>query len=149
MIFVNSTVSLCFVPPPGSLEDWDVAVQKTETRMNRINEQRAKVGERRILPRRWIIELLLANVTTIGPSVRRLRKRPSWLAKRKRELISGGRPSQTRKLRRRPRRNFELGRRGKQSRMIIRMSGTRTRVNDDDDLMKLFFFFFNLRDFVS
>lgn len=27
----------------GSLEDWDVAVQKTETRLNRINEQRAKV----------------------------------------------------------------------------------------------------------
>lgn len=27
----------------GSLEDWDIAVQKTETRLNRINEQRAKV----------------------------------------------------------------------------------------------------------
>lgn len=32
------------VPPTGSLEDWDFAVQKTETRLNRINEQRAKVG---------------------------------------------------------------------------------------------------------
>lgn len=31
-------------PPTGSLEDWDFAVQKTETRLNRINEQRAKVG---------------------------------------------------------------------------------------------------------
>ncbi|KAF0033849.1 hypothetical protein F2P81_013915 [Scophthalmus maximus] len=30
----------------GSLEDWDVAVQKTETRLNRINEQRAKVAEK-------------------------------------------------------------------------------------------------------
>lgn len=107
--------------------------------MNRINEQRAKVGEHKILPRRCIIQLLLANVTVIDPSARRLRKRPPWLAKRKREPISGGRPSQTRKLRRRSRRNFELGRRGKQSRMIIRMSGMRTRVNDNEDMMKLFF----------
>uniref|UniRef100_A0A3B4B197 RRM domain-containing protein n=1 Tax=Periophthalmus magnuspinnatus TaxID=409849 RepID=A0A3B4B197_9GOBI len=29
-----------------SLEDWDVAVQKTETKLNRINEQRAKVAEK-------------------------------------------------------------------------------------------------------
>lgn len=29
---------------PGSLEDWDLAVQKTETKLKRINEQRAKVG---------------------------------------------------------------------------------------------------------
>lgn len=29
--------------PTGALEDWDVAVQKTETRLNRVNEQRAKV----------------------------------------------------------------------------------------------------------
>lgn len=28
----------------GSLEDWDLAVQKTEIRLNRVNEQRAKVG---------------------------------------------------------------------------------------------------------
>lgn len=26
----------------GSLEDWDAAVQKTESRLNRVNEQRAK-----------------------------------------------------------------------------------------------------------
>lgn len=44
-VFMNSSVSLYFVSSPtGSLEDWDVAVQKTETRLNRINEQRAKVG---------------------------------------------------------------------------------------------------------
>ncbi|KAK7934120.1 hypothetical protein WMY93_005016 [Mugilogobius chulae] len=30
----------------GSLEDWDVAIQKTETKLNRINEQRAKVAEK-------------------------------------------------------------------------------------------------------
>ncbi|XP_054629895.1 squamous cell carcinoma antigen recognized by T-cells 3 isoform X2 [Dunckerocampus dactyliophorus] len=30
----------------SSLEDWDVAVQKTETRLNRLNEQRAKVAEK-------------------------------------------------------------------------------------------------------
>lgn len=116
-----------------------MAVQKTETRMNRINEQRAKVGEQDSTTQEYHSAALDANVTMIGPSARQLRKRPSWLVKRKRELISGGRLSQTRKLRRRSRRNFELGRRGKQSRMIIRMSGMRTRVNDDED-MKLFFF---------
>ncbi|XP_017269444.1 squamous cell carcinoma antigen recognized by T-cells 3 [Kryptolebias marmoratus] len=30
----------------GSLEDWDAAVQKTETKLNRINEQRAKAAEK-------------------------------------------------------------------------------------------------------
>lgn len=40
---MNSSEPLYFVlSPAGSLEDWDVAVQKTETRLNRINEQRAK-----------------------------------------------------------------------------------------------------------
>lgn len=44
-LFMNYSVSLYFASSPaGSLEDWDVAVQKTETRLNRINEQRAKVG---------------------------------------------------------------------------------------------------------
>lgn len=31
-------------PPTGSLEDWDAAVQKTENRLARVNEQRVKVG---------------------------------------------------------------------------------------------------------
>lgn len=40
----SGRVSQYFVSSPtGSLEDWDLAVQKTETRLNRINEQRAKV----------------------------------------------------------------------------------------------------------
>ncbi|XP_029295077.1 spliceosome associated factor 3, U4/U6 recycling protein [Cottoperca gobio] len=39
-----SEVLLTFERVEGSLEDWDVAVQKTETRLNRINEQRAKVA---------------------------------------------------------------------------------------------------------
>nr|XP_046243347.1 squamous cell carcinoma antigen recognized by T-cells 3 [Scatophagus argus] len=39
-------VLLSFERVEGSLEDWDVAVQKTETRLNRINEQRAKVAEK-------------------------------------------------------------------------------------------------------
>uniref|UniRef100_A0A665UR82 Spliceosome associated factor 3, U4/U6 recycling protein n=1 Tax=Echeneis naucrates TaxID=173247 RepID=A0A665UR82_ECHNA len=39
-------VLLTFERVEGSLEDWDVAVQKTETRLNRINEQRAKVAEK-------------------------------------------------------------------------------------------------------
>lgn len=43
-LFPRFTLSLRVVSPlTGSLEDWDLAVQKTETRMNRINEQRAKV----------------------------------------------------------------------------------------------------------
>uniref|UniRef100_A0A8D0CPK7 Spliceosome associated factor 3, U4/U6 recycling protein n=1 Tax=Sander lucioperca TaxID=283035 RepID=A0A8D0CPK7_SANLU len=41
-----SEVLLTFERVEGSLEDWDVAVQKTETRLNRINEQRAKVAEK-------------------------------------------------------------------------------------------------------
>ncbi|KAM3868135.1 squamous cell carcinoma antigen recognized by T-cells 3 [Diretmus argenteus] len=39
-------VLLTFERVEGSLEDWDAAVQKTETRLNRINEQRAKVAEK-------------------------------------------------------------------------------------------------------
>ncbi|TKS78710.1 Squamous cell carcinoma antigen recognized by T-cells 3 [Collichthys lucidus] len=41
-----SEVLLTFERVEGSLEDWDVAVQKTETRLNRINEQRAKAAEK-------------------------------------------------------------------------------------------------------
>uniref|UniRef100_A0A8P4KHF6 Spliceosome associated factor 3, U4/U6 recycling protein n=1 Tax=Dicentrarchus labrax TaxID=13489 RepID=A0A8P4KHF6_DICLA len=37
-------VLLTFERVEGSLEDWDLAVQKTETRLNRVNEQRAKVA---------------------------------------------------------------------------------------------------------
>uniref|UniRef100_A0A674F4W6 Spliceosome associated factor 3, U4/U6 recycling protein n=1 Tax=Salmo trutta TaxID=8032 RepID=A0A674F4W6_SALTR len=36
-------VLLTFERVEGSLEDWDAAVQKTETRLNRVNEQRSKV----------------------------------------------------------------------------------------------------------
>lgn len=32
-----------FFYPLGTLEDWDAAVQKTENRLARVNEQRAKV----------------------------------------------------------------------------------------------------------
>ncbi|XP_037115635.1 squamous cell carcinoma antigen recognized by T-cells 3 [Syngnathus acus] len=39
-------VLLTFERVEGSLEDWDVAVQKTETRLNRVNEQRAKMAEK-------------------------------------------------------------------------------------------------------
>lgn len=39
-------VLLTFERVEGSLEDWDAAVQKTETKLNRINEQRAKVAEK-------------------------------------------------------------------------------------------------------
>lgn len=39
-------VLLTFERVEGSLEDWDVAVQKTETKLNRVNEQRAKVAEK-------------------------------------------------------------------------------------------------------
>ncbi|KAM4577241.1 squamous cell carcinoma antigen recognized by T-cells 3 isoform 2-T2 [Odontesthes bonariensis] len=37
-------VLLTFERVEGSLEDWDTAVQKTETRLNRVNEQRAKAA---------------------------------------------------------------------------------------------------------
>ncbi|KAJ8415260.1 hypothetical protein AAFF_G00422400 [Aldrovandia affinis] len=42
-------VLLTFERVEGSLEDWDTAVQKTETRLNRVNEQRAKVAEKEAL----------------------------------------------------------------------------------------------------
>lgn len=41
---------LCFVSP-GTLEDWDLAIQKTETRLARVNEQRMKVTAG--LPKGW------------------------------------------------------------------------------------------------
>ncbi|TWW60408.1 squamous cell carcinoma antigen recognized by T-cells 3 [Takifugu flavidus] len=37
-------VLLTFERVEGSLEDWDLAVQKTETRLSRVNEQRARVA---------------------------------------------------------------------------------------------------------
>ncbi|KAG9354945.1 hypothetical protein JZ751_001658 [Albula glossodonta] len=42
-------VLLTFERVEGSLEDWDTAVQKTETRLSRVNEQRAKVAEKEAL----------------------------------------------------------------------------------------------------
>ncbi|XP_076843350.1 spliceosome associated factor 3, U4/U6 recycling protein [Brachyhypopomus gauderio] len=39
-------VLLTFERVEGSLGDWDAAVQKTESRLNRVNEQRAKVAEK-------------------------------------------------------------------------------------------------------
>ncbi|XP_064209645.1 squamous cell carcinoma antigen recognized by T-cells 3 [Anguilla rostrata] len=42
-------VLLTFERVEGSLADWDTAVQKTETRLMRVNEQRAKVAEKEAL----------------------------------------------------------------------------------------------------
>ncbi|KAF3695804.1 Squamous cell carcinoma antigen recognized by T-cells 3 [Channa argus] len=39
-------VLLTFERVEGTLEEWDIAVQKTETRLNRVNEQRAKAAEK-------------------------------------------------------------------------------------------------------
>uniref|UniRef100_A0A1A7Z1N7 Spliceosome associated factor 3, U4/U6 recycling protein n=1 Tax=Iconisemion striatum TaxID=60296 RepID=A0A1A7Z1N7_9TELE len=39
-------VLLTFERVEGTLEDWDTAVQKTETRLNRVNEQRVKAAEK-------------------------------------------------------------------------------------------------------
>lgn len=47
----EGTVRLCSSSSPGTLEDWDVAVQKTETRLARVNEQRMKVTV--TFPRGW------------------------------------------------------------------------------------------------
>lgn len=133
-LFPRFTLSLRVVSSPtGSLEDWDLAVQKTETRMNRINEQRAKVRAPHVARQRCICQLILAHVTVLLPSIRQPKKKPSLLSKRKSEPTSGGRPSQRRKLRRRFRREFEPGRRGKQIRVTIRTSGTKTPVSKDDE----------------
>ncbi|XP_061116092.1 squamous cell carcinoma antigen recognized by T-cells 3 [Conger conger] len=45
-------VLLLFERVEGSLADWDTAVQKTETRLARVNEQRAKVAEKEALQAR-------------------------------------------------------------------------------------------------
>ncbi|XP_041058159.1 squamous cell carcinoma antigen recognized by T-cells 3 [Carcharodon carcharias] len=42
-------VLLAFERVEGSLEDWDLAVEKTETRLNRVNEQRAKAAAKEAL----------------------------------------------------------------------------------------------------
>ncbi|XP_067861844.1 squamous cell carcinoma antigen recognized by T-cells 3 [Heptranchias perlo] len=42
-------VLLAFERIEGSLEDWDLAVEKTETRLNRVNERRAKAAEKEAL----------------------------------------------------------------------------------------------------
>ncbi|ROI27667.1 Squamous cell carcinoma antigen recognized by T-cells 3 [Anabarilius grahami] len=42
-------VLLNFERVEGSLEDWDAAVQKTDTKLNRVNEQRARVAEKEAL----------------------------------------------------------------------------------------------------
>uniref|UniRef100_A0AAR2M3Q2 RRM domain-containing protein n=1 Tax=Pygocentrus nattereri TaxID=42514 RepID=A0AAR2M3Q2_PYGNA len=39
-------VLITFERVEGSLEDWDAAVQKTESRLNRVNEQRVKAAEK-------------------------------------------------------------------------------------------------------
>ncbi|XP_051520916.1 squamous cell carcinoma antigen recognized by T-cells 3 [Myxocyprinus asiaticus] len=45
-------VLLNFERVEGSLEDWDTAVQKTETKLNRVNEQRTRVAEKEALAAR-------------------------------------------------------------------------------------------------
>lgn len=75
-----------------------------------------------------ITQLLSANVTMLCPSVRRRRRRPTWLAKRRRGLTSGGKPRQTRKLRRRSKRELDSARRGKLSRTMIGTNGMKTLV---------------------
>ncbi|XP_006640406.1 squamous cell carcinoma antigen recognized by T-cells 3 [Lepisosteus oculatus] len=42
-------VLLTFERVEGTLEEWDIAVQKTENRLTRVNEQRAKVAEKEAL----------------------------------------------------------------------------------------------------
>ena len=44
------TCAVVLCPTAGSLEDWDAAVQKTDTRLGRLKEQQAKVGAPLILP---------------------------------------------------------------------------------------------------
>ncbi|KAI4889382.1 hypothetical protein NFI96_034070 [Prochilodus magdalenae] len=45
-------VLLTFERVEGSLEDWDAAVQKTESKLNRVNEQRVKAAEKEALQAR-------------------------------------------------------------------------------------------------
>lgn len=52
---INTRLSFFpFFYPLGTLEDWDAAVQKTEIRLARVNEQRAKVRTFCELPKQFV-----------------------------------------------------------------------------------------------
>lgn len=42
IVIIAPPLTSVLYPSSGSLEDWDAAMQKTESRLNRVNEQRAK-----------------------------------------------------------------------------------------------------------
>uniref|UniRef100_A0A8C7VJR2 Spliceosome associated factor 3, U4/U6 recycling protein n=1 Tax=Oncorhynchus mykiss TaxID=8022 RepID=A0A8C7VJR2_ONCMY len=78
-------VLLTFERVEGSLEDWDAAVQKTETRLNRVNEQRAKVTEKE------------AHVTRQVEEKTEQRRRAKADKKNQKKGQKGSRPGEKRK----------------------------------------------------
>ncbi|KAM9743797.1 squamous cell carcinoma antigen recognized by T-cells 3 isoform 1-T1 [Menidia menidia] len=78
-------VLLTFERVEGSLEDWDVAVQKTETRLNRVNDQRAKAAEKE------------ANQARQEEERVEQRRRGKTDKKAQKKVQKGGRPGEKRK----------------------------------------------------
>lgn len=122
-------------PNAGTLEDWDTAVQKTETRLNRINEQRAKVGRYNthtvplyLCTHCWCTVCRCIIWLCFLTSVRLQRKKPTWHAMRMTKWSSGGSPRQKRRPRRKLGRQIGVERREKPSKRIIRRTGMRNRV---------------------
>lgn len=65
--FKTSKVNICFFFCQGTLEDWDIAVQKTETRLARVNEQRVKVMNDTVHLKSW--EPVIAILTVFGVNI--------------------------------------------------------------------------------
>uniref|UniRef100_A0A8C5ECN2 Spliceosome associated factor 3, U4/U6 recycling protein n=1 Tax=Gouania willdenowi TaxID=441366 RepID=A0A8C5ECN2_GOUWI len=78
-------VLLTFERVEGSLEDWDVAVQKTETRLNRVNEQRARVAEKE------------ANMARVDDERSEQRRQAKADKKAQKKFQKGGRAAEKRK----------------------------------------------------
>lgn len=130
---VNVTSACVFArSPSGSLEDWDTAVQKTESRINRVNQQRVKVrvgnhdSQHSSHRAASSVDSCCHAVTTD----RLLRRKRCWLSRTRSEPSSAGRPGRRRKqLRRTFRRELELERRGRQ-----RTGGATIQVGGGGDL---------------
>uniref|UniRef100_A0A8C5EET0 Spliceosome associated factor 3, U4/U6 recycling protein n=1 Tax=Gouania willdenowi TaxID=441366 RepID=A0A8C5EET0_GOUWI len=76
-------VLLTFERVEGSLEDWDVAVQKTETRLNRVNEQRVAEKE--------------ANMARVDDERSEQRRQAKADKKAQKKFQKGGRAAEKRK----------------------------------------------------
>lgn len=128
-------MSVC---PPGSLDDWDTAVQKTESRLNRVNQQRVKVcvGQATNSTAPIYRQRLSPHGADVVTAIRLLRRRRCWLTRKRSEPSSAGRPGRRRKQPRRTfRRELQLERRGRR-----KTDGATTRVGRDNSFIPKYFY---------